>query len=139
LLGGMHAAIAWGGGPHWLLSENDANAYAEQLHNVSKWMPIPVETAQKFIDIASFVGFALMIETPRIKLTLDMWKTPRGPRRPQPRDFTAQVFQFHPQGGTPPPRASAAEGVAPGNPPQPPMADGPPDAMGGEGGPFGPN
>lgn len=90
-LQGAHAIAAQFSGPHWLLADDDAKAYALAINNVARHYDIAV--AQKTIDITNLVGLVCFFEGTRLLMN----RKPPPPARP-----AAQVFQFNPPPATPP-------------------------------------
>ena len=106
-LQGMHAVLAHWGGPHWLLSDDDAKQYALAVNNVARHYDIAV--AQKTIDIANLVGMVAFIEGTRVLYS----RRPPQPRQgPMGSPVTGQVFQFTPPGASPIPPATVPPATA---------------------------
>lgn len=100
---GIHLAISWGRGPHWLLSDADAKAYGLALSNALRHLPIT--TSQKYVDF-TVLGLAVITHTtPRVVMDMQL-RQARQRGGPQPRQGPmgrgpAQVFQFTPNAGHP--------------------------------------
>jgi len=130
-LQGAHAILAHFAGPHWLLNDADAKAYASAVNNVARHYDL--HAAQKTVDIANLIGMACFVEGTRLLYTRTHAHA-RGqaqPPEPPPRGQVVPFFQF----GANPPGASAAPST-PSPPaemygplPQAPQPDAPPEGQ----------
>jgi hypothetical protein len=103
----MHTVLAHLGGPHWIMSEEDATNYARAVNNVARHYD--VGAAQKTIDIANLVGLIAFYEGTRILYQ----RTQAGRQQPppRPRGQVVPIFQFAP------PFSPAAEATPAPTPP----------------------
>lgn len=116
LLQGIHAVVAMGRGPHWLLADNDAKAYGAALANALRHLP--VQMAQKYIDF-SMLGVAIVtFEGVRVAEDIRLSRLPPSQRgRP---GGPARVFQFRTPSPAPEPtRDSPHLAPVPASPPTP--------------------
>lgn len=137
---GFHAVVgAARGEAHWFVNDADARRYGQAMANAARHFPL--RTTQKAIDISMLIICAASIETPRIALSIQRARAPKGQGQRGP----AQVFQFVPNpANAPPPPATApppptpVTGLGGAGVGSPPIAEGPHDlssdldAIGGE-------
>lgn len=107
----MHAILAHLGGPHWLLSDDDAKTYARAVQNVSRHYN--VETAQKTIDWCNLIGMVSFVEGTRLMAQRQARAAAKAPP-PSPFSTTMPVFQFAPPTAPQPGAAPAVEPQAEG-------------------------
>ena len=123
ILQGAHAATAHFGGPHWLLSDEDAKTYALAVNNVARHYDI--QAAQKTIDIFNLLGMVCFIEGTRLLYQ----RNPAARQAQQPRSGAqiVPIFQFDPRVASPfpPPASSPAPPAGPAGLDAPPIEDQP--------------
>jgi hypothetical protein len=116
LLQGIHAAIAYRRGPHWLLNDGDAKAYGTALSNAMRHLPITV--GQKYFDFA-VLGMAVMnYEGARLAVDLQLRQRARQGASAGPGAVVYPFPQRPPSpGGEPAPASpSPNAGAPPGEP-----------------------
>jgi hypothetical protein len=103
---GAHMLLAKVAGPQWLMSEADGKYFAMSLQAVLRHYPI--ETTQKAMDIAAFVGCCGFLYVPRIVATAQQR---RSQGRPPP--VASVVYPFPSQAPGGPPGGPGGASVAP--------------------------
>jgi len=124
-LQGAHAILAHFAGPHWLLNDADAKAYAAAVNNVARHYDL--RAAQKTVDIANLIGMVCFVEGTRLLYTRTHARGAQGASQASQRGQVVPFFQFNqnPPGATPPAAASTPQPPEPFGPPLPHDPDGP--------------
>src|SRR5215469_16308537 len=89
ILQGIHTGLAYFGGPHWLLDDEDGKRYAQAVANVARHYDI--EVAQKTVDWLNLLGIAAYIEGTRF---LHGRMGQRQPQRPRQAGQVVPIFSF---------------------------------------------
>jgi hypothetical protein len=108
LLQGLHAMIAWGRGPHWLLNDTDAKAYGLALSNAMRHLPFTA--TQKYFDFSALAVAVFAYDGPRLARDIELRQpgASQEVRRP-----SGQVFHFRQPPQSPPVSGGAQPGQSP--------------------------